>query len=64
MTTKPKNGEIVLEGTTYKAFEMFQNGPWKIVRGTKHGDPTVVSNIIGAKTPNQALKKWLENLNQ
>ena len=52
-------GTVTIDGQVYKAFEMFDKGPWKIVKGTKHSDPSVASRIP-AKSGKEALTKWLE----
>lgn len=52
-------GTVTIDGQVYKAFEMFNNGPWKIVKGTKHSDPTVARGIK-AKSGKDALTQWLE----
>ena len=52
-------GTVTIDGQVYKAFEMYNNGPWKIVKGTKYGDPTVASRIK-AKSGKEALTKWME----
>jgi hypothetical protein len=52
-------GTVTIDGQIYKAFEMFNNGPWKIVKGTKYSDPSVAERIK-AKSGKEALTKWLE----
>lgn len=58
MGHKIVRGTVTIDGQVYKAFEMFANGPWRIVKGTKISDPTVAS-WIKAKSAKDALTQWL-----
>lgn len=52
-------GTVTINGKLYKAFEMYHKGPWKIIQGTRHGDPEIACNIQ-ANSARQALIKWMK----
>ena len=51
-------GTVTIDGQIYKAFEMWDNGPWKVVKGTKFSDPDVATRIK-AKSGKDTLTQWL-----
>lgn len=53
-------GTVTIDGQIYKAFEMWDKGPWMVVKGTKYSDP-VVETKIKAKSGKDALTQWLEH---
>ena len=53
-------GTVTIDGQIYKAFEMWSGGNWKVVRGTKHNDHTVIQiQRKEANTATKAIKAWL-----
>ena len=54
-------GTVTIDGQVYKAFEMYDKGPWKVVRGETFFDPSVMVNIA-VKSGQAALKVWLATL--
>jgi hypothetical protein len=61
MPHKIVKGTVTIDGQVYKGFEMWAYGPWKVVKGTKHSDPSVTIGIK-AKSSTAALKRWLATL--
>lgn len=51
---------VIIDGQVYKAFEMFDRGPWKIVKGERCSDETVARGIKAASAK-QAMKQWLDS---
>jgi hypothetical protein len=65
MTTEHKivKGTVTIDGQIYKAFEMFDKGPWQIVAGERITDARV-AHSIKAKSATEAIKVWLSKLDK
>lgn len=56
-----KKNKVTIDGQDYKAFQNSANKSWYVVAGCRCDCPTVMGGIK-AKSGNEALKIWLDNV--